>query len=59
MTRHDDKVHLRHMLDHCKEALSMFAGKQRQYLKKDKCHREVINLVSNVPSLLITQLTLK
>lgn len=36
MTRHDDEVRLRHMLDHCKEAVSMVAGKQRQYLKKDR-----------------------
>ena len=36
MTRHDDMVRLRHMLDHSQEALSMISGKQRQDLKQDR-----------------------
>ena len=36
MTRHDDMVRLRHMLDHSRETLSMISGKQRQDLKQDR-----------------------
>jgi len=36
MTRHDDMVRLKHMLDHSQEALSMVSGKQRQDLKQDR-----------------------
>jgi len=36
MTRHDNEVRLRHMLDHAQEALSMVSGKQRQDLTKNR-----------------------
>ncbi len=36
MTRHDDRVSLRHMLDHAQEAVSMTSGKQRQDLSRDR-----------------------
>ncbi len=36
MTRHDDTVSLRHMLDHAQEVLSMASGKRRQDLKQDR-----------------------
>lgn len=36
MTRHDDEVRLRHMLDHAQEALSMASGKQRQDLPQNR-----------------------
>jgi uncharacterized protein with HEPN domain len=32
MTRHDDKVRLRHMLDHAREAVAMIEGKERSDL---------------------------
>jgi hypothetical protein len=32
MTRHDDMVRLRHMLDHAREAVSLINGKQREDL---------------------------
>ena len=36
MTRHNDIVSLRHMLDHSKEALSMVRGKHRLDLNQDR-----------------------
>lgn len=36
MTRHDDKVRLKHMLAHAQEALSVVSGKQRQDLNRDR-----------------------
>ena len=36
MTRHDDSMRLRHMLDHAVEAVEMAAGKDRQDLKADR-----------------------
>jgi len=36
MTRHDDEVRLRHMLDHAQEAVSMVSGKQRQHLGQNR-----------------------
>lgn len=36
MTRHDDEVRLRHMLDHAQEALSMVRGKKRQDLGQNR-----------------------
>ena len=39
MTRHDDMIRLRHMLDHAKEAADLVAGKdktERLWLKKTK-----------------------
>ena len=36
MTQRDDKVSLRHMLDHAQEVLKMTRGKQRQDLKQDR-----------------------
>ena len=33
MTRHDDIVHLRHMLDHAREAGAMLEGKEREDLQ--------------------------
>lgn len=36
MTRHDDEVRLRHMLDHAQEALSMVSEKQRQHLGQNR-----------------------
>jgi len=36
MTRHDDDIRLRHMLDHAREARSMVQGKKRADLKKDR-----------------------
>ncbi len=36
MTDHDDKVRLRHMLDHAQEAISMVGERQRQDLGQDR-----------------------
>ena len=36
MTRRDDSMRLRHMLDHAVEAVEMAAGKDRQDLKADR-----------------------
>ena len=36
MTRHDDSVPLRHMLDHAREAIAMAASKQRPDLDSDR-----------------------
>ena len=36
MTDHDDKVRLRHMLDHAQEAISMVGERQRQDLRQDR-----------------------
>ena len=36
MTDHDDKVRLRHMLDHAQEAISMVGERERQDLGQDR-----------------------
>jgi uncharacterized protein with HEPN domain len=36
MTRHDDEVRLRHMLDHAREARSMVQEKNRSALHNDR-----------------------
>jgi uncharacterized protein with HEPN domain len=36
MTRHDDMVRLRHMLDHAREAVSLIQGKQREDLGRER-----------------------
>ncbi len=36
MTQHDDRVRLRHMLDHGREASDLIAGKQRDDLDNDR-----------------------
>jgi uncharacterized protein with HEPN domain len=36
MTRHDDTVRLRHMLDHAREAVEAIRGRQRDDLKRDR-----------------------
>ena len=36
MTRHDDKVRLRHMLDHTSEAIAIIATRSREDLKTDR-----------------------
>jgi uncharacterized protein with HEPN domain len=36
MTRHDDMVRLRHMLDHAREAVSLINGKQREDLDRER-----------------------
>ncbi len=36
MTRHEDDVRLRHMLDHAEEALAMVQGRTRADLDKDR-----------------------
>ena len=36
MTRHDDIVRLRHMLDHAREAVAMVAGKERANLRSER-----------------------
>ena len=36
MTDHDDKVRLRHMLDHAQEAISVVKVRQRQDLENDR-----------------------
>ena len=36
MTDHDDKIRLRHMLDHAQEAISMVGERQRQDLGQDR-----------------------
>ncbi len=36
MTRHDDEVRLRHMLDHAREARRMVQGKNRSALQNDR-----------------------
>jgi hypothetical protein len=36
MTRHDDTVRLRHMLDHAREAVAMLAGKERADLQSER-----------------------
>jgi len=36
MTRHDDEVRLRHMLDHALEAVEAIRGRQREGLKHDR-----------------------
>ncbi len=39
MTRHDDGMRLRHMLDHACEAVEMAAGRQRADLDHDRMFR--------------------
>ena len=36
MSRHDDLVRLRHMLDHSREAVAMLAGQTRELLNQDR-----------------------
>ena len=36
MTRHDDMVRLRHMLDHAREAVSLIEGKHREDLDRER-----------------------
>jgi hypothetical protein len=36
MTRHDDAVRIRHMLDHAVEAVRLAAGRTRQDLDEDR-----------------------
>jgi uncharacterized protein with HEPN domain len=36
MTRHDDLVRLRHMLDHAREAVSLIEGKRREDLARER-----------------------
>jgi uncharacterized protein with HEPN domain len=36
MTRHDDIVRLRHMLDHAREAVAMLTGKKRADLQSER-----------------------
>ena len=36
MTRHDDRVRLRHMLDHAREAVAMITGKRRTDLQRQR-----------------------
>jgi hypothetical protein len=36
MTRHDDTVRLRHMLDHATEAVQMAKGRERHALETDR-----------------------
>ena len=36
MTRHDDIVGLRHMLEHDREAVAMIKGKERADLQKER-----------------------
>ena len=36
MTRHEDIVRLRHMLDHAREAVAMVAGKERADLQSER-----------------------
>lgn len=36
MSRHDDTVRLRHMLDHAREAVEMASGRNRGELDKDR-----------------------
>jgi len=39
MTRHDDKVRLKHMLEHAREAVAMIQGKEQADLRRE-CQRE-------------------
>ena len=36
MSRHDDRVRLRHMVDHAREAISMLRGHSREDLDRDR-----------------------
>ena len=36
MTRHEDRVRLRHMLDHAREAVAMLVGKERADLQGER-----------------------
>jgi uncharacterized protein with HEPN domain len=36
MTRHDDKVRLRHMLEHAREAVAMIKGKEQADLPRER-----------------------
>lgn len=36
MTRHDDIVRFRHMLDHAREAVSLIEGKHREDLNRER-----------------------
>ena len=36
MTRHDDKVRLKHMLEHAREAVAMIKGKERADLRLER-----------------------
>jgi hypothetical protein len=36
MTRHDDIIRLRHMLDHAREAVKIAEGKERAALRNDR-----------------------
>ena len=36
MTNHDDKIRLKHMLDHALEAISMVGKRQREDLRQDR-----------------------
>lgn len=36
MTRHDDRVRLRHMLDHAREAVAMITGKGKKDLQRQR-----------------------
>ena len=36
MTRHDDEIRLRHMLDHAREAIAVTAGRSRSDLDTDR-----------------------
>ena len=36
MTWHDEKVRLKHMLEHAREAVAMIKGKERADLRRDR-----------------------
>jgi uncharacterized protein with HEPN domain len=36
MTRHDDRIRLKHMLDHAREALALIEGKEREDLRRER-----------------------
>jgi uncharacterized protein with HEPN domain len=49
MTRYDDRISLRHMLDHAEEALSISQGRSRDDLNKDRLLAlGLIKLVENI-----------
>jgi hypothetical protein len=55
MTRHDQGIRLRHMLDHAREAVSLVEGKRREDLNRDRVLELALVRLDDLP-LLISEL---
>lgn len=55
MTRHDDRIRLRHMLDHGREAVAMVRGRSRADLDLDRqLNPSIVRLLEIVGEIVIS-----